>query len=372
MSFQIKEINPSTLQVSFSGRLDMDSVAKMWQPCLLAVTKYHPKQLSLEMKDVDYCDGAGAALIQTLQKQQIDTNGSCSIENLRSDFKNLLANESDQHAKLAAQSLATIKLNFTERLGHIGVNALDDLRDNIIFLGSLAYQLYFVLLRPKKIRWLDFYRTIEEVGPKALPIVALIGFLIGLISTFQAAPSFGQFGAQILMVNLVGLGLVREMGPLLTAVLLAGRTASAFAAEIGTMKINQEINALTTMGLNPIRFLIVPRILATMLITPLLEIFLIIFGLAGCYAVMAALGYSLDAFLNQLYQSIHTADYIGGLIKVFVFGWVIAGVGCLHGLKTSSDAQAVGRSTTQAVVSSIIMLVLVDGIFATLYYFLGI
>jgi phospholipid/cholesterol/gamma-HCH transport system permease protein len=162
------------------------------------------------------------------------------------------------------------------------------------------------------------------------------------------------------------------MGPLLTAVLIAGRTASSFAAEIGTMKINEEISALNTMGLDPVRFLVVPRILATMTVTVMLETFMILFGLIGCYVVMSTLGYTLHAVLNQLQQAIDIEDCLGGMVKVFVFGIVIAGVGCLHGLKTRFGAQAVGRSTTQAVVSSLIMLVIVDGIFAVIYYILGI
>ena len=158
----------------------------------------------------------------------------------------------------------------------------------------------------------------------------------------------------------------------MTAVILAGRTASSFAAEIGTMQINQEIDALKTMGLNPIQFLTIPRVIATTLMTPILSVFLILCGLLGCAIVMRTLGYPLDAFLNQLYEAIRIRDCIGGLIKVFAFGFVIASVGCLHGLKTKTGALSVGNSTTQAVVSSIIMMVIVDGIFALVYYILGI
>jgi len=371
MSFQIEKQSANTVKMNFSGRLDMDSVAKLWDDCLAAIQEQKPKHLILDLKAIDYCDAAGLALIQRLQKQQADNKGTFQVENLKADLQRLLTTEEGrQQVKIEPTSPAPQPL--IEKIGHVTLNIIEDFRDNISFLGNLAYQIYFIFLNPNKFRWLDFWRAIEEVGPKALPIITLIGFLIGLISTFQAAPSFRQFGAQILMINLVALGLVREMGPLLTAVLLAGRTASAFAAEIGTMKINQEISALRTMGLSPIRFLVLPRILATMLITPLLEIFLIIFGLLGCFFVMRTLGYSWHAFIHQVHLSIAPMDYIGGLIKVFVFGWVIAGIGCLHGLKTSFDALAVGRSTTQAVVSSLIMLVIVDGIFAVVYYVLRI
>jgi phospholipid/cholesterol/gamma-HCH transport system permease protein len=371
MNFRFEETAPETLTLFFVGRLDMDSVAKLWQPCLLAMQERKPKELILDLKGVDYCDGAGIALFQVLEKQQLKNNHAYSIVNLQPDLQRLLESVANQVDRLT-QHTPLPKENIPEHFGRMAFNIVGVVRENIIFLGVLAYHLLFTCFHFRKLRWHDFWRVFEDTGPKAFLIIALIGFLIGLISTFQAAPSFGQFGAQIFMVNLVGLGLVREMGPLLTAVLLAGRTASSFAAETGTMKINEELNALTTMGLNPVRFLIVPRILATMIITPLLEVFLIIFGLLGCYLVMTTLGYTFDAFRHQLYQSIVPMDFIGGLIKVFVFGWVIAGVGCLHGLKTRFGAQAVGTSTTQAVVSSLIMLVVVDGIFAVVYYVLGI
>lgn len=370
MSFRIEKSSHDTLEIVFSGKLDVDNVANIWQDCISLVIQKQPQLLNLNFKEVDYCDGAGIALIKTLQKQQSEHNHACVIQELESNFQKLLEYIENQPDKVEPEVLSHETLR--EQLGHMAVDIIKIFRDNVIFLGMLSYQLFFTLLNPKKIRWRDFLRITEDTGPEALPIIALIGFLIGLISTFQAAPSFADFGVQIYMVDLVGLGLVREMGPLLTAVLLSGRTASSFAAELGTMKINQEIDALKTMGLNPIRFLVVPRILATMLITPILEVFFIIFGLLGCLMVMLSLGYTTDAFFNRLYEAIVPVDYIGGLIKVFVFGLVIAGVGCLHGIKTRFGAQAVGRSTTQAVVSSLIMLVVVDGIFALVYYILGI
>lgn len=369
-SFHIETPAANVLQVFFSGRLDIDSVADFWSACMDAIAQRQPHSLLLDFKDVYYCDGAGVALIQALQKRQYEAKHGCEIANLKPDFRGLL--DYIEHQSGTAEQKVPYQETLPERVGHIAVNFLKIFRDNIIFIGSLSCQLFFTLLNPKKVRWCDFLRVTEETGPQALPIIALIGFLIGLISTFQAAPSFKQFGVQIYLVNLVGLGLVREMGPLLTTVLLAGRTASAFAAEISTMKINQEIDALKTMGLNPIRFLVIPRVLATMIIAPMLEAFFIIFGLLGCFIVMITLGYTKDIFVHQLHQAIDPIDYVGGMIKVFVFGLVVAGVGCLHGIKTRYGAQAVGRSTTQAVVSSLIMLVLVDGVFALIYYILDI
>jgi phospholipid/cholesterol/gamma-HCH transport system permease protein len=370
MSFTIEKLDARKSKITFSGRLDIDNVAGLWRPCLADLDKLAPQELIVDLKTVDYCDGSGIALLRTLHQRQLAKKYAFRIENFRDDFKKIFDHIEEQPNKVVTEDEAVASL--PEHVGHIAYNIFEDFKQNIVFLGSLAYQFGFVLFHPQKVRWRDFWRITEDTGPRAFLIVALIGFLIGLISTFQAAPSFGEFGAQIFMINLVGLGLVREMGPLLTAVLLAGRTASSFAAEIGTMKINQEIDALSTMGLNAVRFLVVPRILATMSVTVLLEAFLVFFGLLGCYAVMSTLGYTLDAFLHQLYQSVGTGDCIGGIAKVFVFGWVIAGVGCLNGLKTRFGAQAVGRATTEAVVSSLIMLVVVDGIFAVVYYVLDI
>ena len=162
------------------------------------------------------------------------------------------------------------------------------------------------------------------------------------------------------------------MGPLITAILLAGRTASSFAAEMGTMKINQEIDALTTMGIDPIKFLILPRIIAATLMTPLLNIFFIFFGMVGCGIVMHVLGYSFDLYIQQLKNIITIHAVVGSMIKATTFGMLIASIGCLHGLKTKFGASAVGKSTTNAVVAAIITIVVVDGIFAALFYALGI
>jgi len=369
-NFQIEQQGDNCWKIVFSGRLDMNSVANIWPACMDVVNKHRPSLLVLDFHSVDYCDGAGIALIQTLQNEQKNKQHTLRIENLLPDFQNVLTHIEEIATKEQQKTLDY--QNIPEQIGQITVDFLKVFYQNIAFLGAVTYQLFYALTHPKKIRWRDLWRIMDETGPQALPIIALIGFLLGLISTFQAEPSFKQFGMQIYLIRLVCLGLVREMGPLLTAVLLAGRTASSFAAEIGTMKINQELDALKTMNLDPIRFLVVPRILATMIITPILEIFFIIFGLLGNLVVMLSLGYSTDVFFSQINQGILPGDYLGGLVKVFVFGLVIAGVGCLHGIKTSFGAQAVGRSTTQAVVSSLIMLVVVDGIFALIYYVLKI
>jgi len=181
-----------------------------------------------------------------------------------------------------------------------------------------------------------------------------------------------RFGADIFVANLVALTIFRELGPLLTAILLAGRTGSAFAAELGTMKINEEVDALTTMGLQPVRFLVVTRVVATVAVTPLLTIFANIFGLVGGAVVMLYMGFPLVAYVNQVNMAAKSGDFLGGIFKALVFGLLVAAVGCLRGLETRTGASGVGASTTNAVVSGIVLIILVDGLFAVVYFTLGI
>jgi phospholipid/cholesterol/gamma-HCH transport system permease protein len=214
----------------------------------------------------------------------------------------------------------------------------------------------------------EWWDIVEKAGSNALPIVALISFLMGMIMAFQAAMPMRQFGVDIFVVNLVALTMTRELGPIMTAIVLAGRSGSAFAAEIGTMKVNEEVAALTTMGLSPARFLAVPRVLAGVAVTPVLTIYSMAIGVAGGIFVMIVLGFPLSTLMHQLSGSLEVDDVLAGLIKSFFFGAVVAGVGCLRGLQTGAGAAAVGDSTTRAVVTSIFLIVLIDAVFAVVYY----
>ena len=224
----------------------------------------------------------------------------------------------------------------------------------------------------RKLRWADWLLAVETTGVNALPIIALIGFLIGLILAFQSAIPLKRFGAEVLVSDLVAISLIKELGPLMTAIILAGRSGSAFAAELGTMKVNDEISALTTMGLSPLQFLVLPRLLAAVTVTPLLTLFTNFFGLVGGAVVVSALDIPLVTYYRQVTHAIHLSDLLGGLFKSLAFGVLVAGIGCLRGLQTQSGAVAVGRSTTQSVVSGLIMIIAADGAFSVLYYYLGI
>ena len=202
--------------------------------------------------------------------------------------------------------------------------------------------------------------------------MALISFLLGVILAFDAAVPMRRFGAELFVADLVGLAIVRELGPLMTAILLAGRSGAAFAAEIGTMKVNEELNALTTMGLDPVRFLVVTRIVAAVLMVPLLSFFADLIGVLAGGITMLSFNIPFVTYVHEVASSVDITDVLAGLIKTPVFAILIAGIGCLRGLQTQTGASAVGISTTRAVVSGIVLLVAVDGIFAVIYYILDI
>jgi len=190
--------------------------------------------------------------------------------------------------------------------------------------------------------------------------------------SFQSAIPMQRFGAEIFVANLVSMSLFRELGPLMTAVIIAGRTASSFAAEIGTMKVSEEIDAIKTMGLSPLEFLVIPRLIAAIIISPMLTTFFNLAGLIGSAVVMMSFQYPFITFVNQVLSAVKNLDMLGGLFKATVFGSVIAAIGCYHGLNTSTGASSVGEATTRSVVNGIISIAILDGIFSVLFYYLGI
>jgi phospholipid/cholesterol/gamma-HCH transport system permease protein len=249
---------------------------------------------------------------------------------------------------------------------------MEEFHAQVSFTGELFVKLLGLLVHPGRLRWGDLFLVAEKAGADGVGITALMGFLIGVILAFQSAIAMGKFGADIYVADLVTIVLFRELGPLITAFILASRSSSAFAAELGTMKVNEEIDALTTMGIDPVQFLVFPRMLAGVAVLPVLTLFNILLGLLGCALVMVAIGFTPQIVFEEIHEAANLTDLLGGLVKTLVFGALVAGIGCLRGLRTGTGASAVGDSTTRAVVSSIIAIVVADGVFAVVYYFLNI
>ncbi len=362
-----------TTTFCLSGRLDARGIARVWQQACLAIGRVKSPTLVINLEKVDYLDMAGAAFIfhlKTLEKNR--TQGPLpQIIGLKPEYAPLLSlaekTDIDSDFKNPAPPHS-----FVEQTGKNSWDILSDARIFIGFIGEITWAMITSLKNPGRIRWAETLVIAERAGVDALPIVALISFIVGLVMAFQAAIPMKMFGAEIYVANLIGIATVRELGPLMTAIVLAGRSASAFAAEIGTMKINEELDALTVMGMDPVKFLILPRVIASTLITPLLTIFANLVGIAGGAVVIVSLGYPPIAYYNQVVNFVTWQDFTGGIVKCFVFGILIAATGCIRGYQTARGPAAVGEATTRAVVSSIILIAVFDGIFSIIYYYMGV
>jgi phospholipid/cholesterol/gamma-HCH transport system permease protein len=238
------------------------------------------------------------------------------------------------------------------------------------FLSLMADTLYWSVRRfagSGPWRRGQFVREAIAIGNEGLPIIAVVALLVGLVTAFQAADQLRQFGASIFIANLVGLGVLREMGPLITAILVAGRSGSAIAAELGTMAVEEEIDALRVMGIDPIPYLVVPKACAMVVAVPTLTVLADAFGVLGGYAIAVLyLDLAPDAFISQFIASVGPGDVLTGMIKSVLFAVVIVVVGCHFGLRLRGGAEDVGRAATNAVVASLFLIILVDGVYVTL------
>jgi phospholipid/cholesterol/gamma-HCH transport system permease protein len=258
------------------------------------------------------------------------------------------------------------------RIGSRAIGAATAVRVGLAFLGESLVALGALVRGRARFRVSDLLLVIQECGPRALGIVSLISFLIGLILAFVGAVQLQQFGASIFVANLVAIAMTREIGCIMTAIVMSGRTGAAFAAQLGTMNTNQEIDALETMGISPMEFLVLPRMLALIAMMPLLTVYADLVGILGGAVVgIGMLGLSPTEYFEQTRAAVKVSDFLIGLTKSSVFGIVVALAGCLRGMQSGRSAAAVGLAATAAVVTSIVWLIVLDGIFAVILNVLG-
>ena len=261
-------------------------------------------------------------------------------------------------------------------LADVGSEALEFFRsvaDILRFVGGVSVSLGRMLTGRARYRVSDLLLVVQQVGAQALPIVSLISVLVGIILAFIGAVQLEQFGADIFIANLVGLGMVRDMGAMMTAVIMAGRTGAAYAAELGTMTVNDEIDALRTMGISPIDFLVLPRILALILMMPLLTLYADIMGiLGGALVGITLFDIGTYEYFRQTRSAIDLLDVFGGLFKGLVYGAIVAVSGCLRGIECGRSSAAVGVATTSAVVTGIVFIVVACAVLTVLYDVLNI
>jgi phospholipid/cholesterol/gamma-HCH transport system permease protein len=265
---------------------------------------------------------------------------------------------------------------FVDGVADIGRATEDTARetlDLIAFFGAVIETFGRLIIHPRRLRWISVIHHIEQTGLNALPIVGMISFLVGVVLAFQGADQLARFGAQVFTINMVGISVLREMGILLTAIVVAGRSGSAFTAEIGAMQVNEEVDALRVIGLDPMEVLVAPRILALVIALPLLTFFADMMGLLGG-GVMSVL--LVDVSFGQYWRLLNNAvsfnTFAIGMVKAPVFAFLIALVGCFEGLRVTGSAESVGRLTTRAVVEGIFLVIIFDALFSILFSYLGI
>lgn len=333
--------------------------------------EYNPHRLTVDFSRVEYFDSSGALFVSQLQDETQARSIPFMVTNITDQQKQMLSLV-DREA-LRAPSLATRErpLNFVEQIGNATTDILRDIYEVILFWGELAYEIGFSILHPRQIRWNDVVAYMKKVGVDGLPIVALISFLLGLIMAFMSALQLKQFGANIYVASLVAVAMVRELGPIITAIIVAGRSGSAFAAEIGTMRVNEEVDALVTMGFNPTRFLAIPKVFASMFVFPILTGFSSIFAVAGGLVVgVLNLDLTFYTYVQQTMRAIGLFDVVSGLFKSVVFAAFIAAIGCQRGFKVRGGAEAVGNATTSSVVSAIFLIIVIDSTFAIVLHYI--
>lgn len=365
------EFGPSGFaRLVLRGRLNAQTATACWSELEQRLRGAKLQKLEVDAEGLEFCDGGGLALLRYLSMGLMTPEAIVSVHGLSTELEQLFHGFTldDYNALRPSSSVKCHPL--PEEVGSGVRQAASDLREQVEFLGSVARNLLPTLADRRRMRWTEIGRVFETAGANAVPIVSLVSILVGLIIAFESTQTLAKFGAQIYVVNMIGIIMVRELGPLLAAVLLAGRSGSAFAAEIGTMKINEELDALQTFGLDPIRFLVVQRILGAILLMPLLAIYATFLGVTGGILVAFGLGFPWALIFHQLAISIRLSDIAFGLTKGVAFGAIVSAVGCLRGLQTQEGPSAVGVSTTRAVVTSIVLIVIADAVFSVLFYVL--
>jgi phospholipid/cholesterol/gamma-HCH transport system permease protein len=342
--------------VHFSGPVSALAIGGIWNQAIKTARKF--PVLIIDISDVTALDTSGAALLLAMEK---NTTGTMTIRGAEPRETALL----DQ-MRTALNAAKPVKSKPAPK-----PDIFDVTKTRITFFGATILSLTTLPAKLRFLRGANFLAIADRAGLQALPLVLMLGFLIGMILAFQSAIPMRQFGADLYVADLVALSLFRELGPLLVAVILSGRTGSAFAAELGTMKVNEEIDALTTMGIDPETMLVLPRIAAAVMIMPMLVIAMDTAGLIGMGVVLGILGFPPTTVANEITFSSGPSDLLLGLAKGAVFAAAIALIGCRAGLTTGNGPQAVGQAATSAVVGGIVATVILDGLFAIVFYRLG-
>lgn len=333
-----------------------------------------PQSIDFDLSELTSLDSAGAWLLARLARECRSAGTAVELTGINPKMQDLLQRVIDAAPDEIAPTPPRRRLSdWIAQIGKAVCDIWDQTLDLLAFFGALSLVTLRCIFRPRHLRFNSIVSHIEQTGLNAMPIVGLISFLVGVVLAYQGADQLARFGAQIFTVNMVGISVLREMGILLTAIVVAGRSGSAFTAQIGTMKVNEEVDAMETMGLDPVEVLVLPRVLALVISLPLLTFFADVMGLLGGGLMCVILvDMSFHQYLQLLRQAISVSAFFVGMIKAPVFAILISLIGCFEGMRVSGSAESVGRLTTKSVVEGIFLVIVFDAFFSILFSMLGI
>ena len=352
----------------FAGELRFDQAAALWAEVERLLAERPPSEvLNLDVSQVDRIEGGAMALL-------VDLRARHHARGIRSEIVGA-SGQVEQMLELYRGDLPPaprprpVSPALLEQIGRGTIAVFDEVRQVLGFIGTTVLEALAIVRAPRTANWREVLPIMSRSGADAVPIVLVTTFLLGFVLAFQSAAQLKQFGANIYVADLVALSVTRELGPLMTAIVVCGRSGAAFAAELGSMRVSEEIDALRTLGFAPMRFLVFPRLLALIAVVPLLTLLSdVVAVLGGMVVAITSLDLTLTSFLNETRAAVRPWDVTQGLIKSLVFATAIALISCQQGLATSGGAEGVGRRTTASVVSILFSLILIDALFAVVFH----
>jgi len=366
-------ISPDILSVSLTGSWVLDQplpeVTELEQALQSTISC---KEILFNTRSLEKWDSGLLVFLVKVRDLAEVRKINLNLEGLPDGARRLLLLTSAVPKREGAEKIKT-RESFLERMGGFAVEFVDTFKDLLYFIGDATVALGRFIVGRATFRFSDLLLTIQECGAGALPVVTLISILIGLILAFVGAVQLALFGAQIYVADLVAIAMLREMGAMMTGIIMAGRTGAAFAAQLGTMQVNEEIDALKTLGLQPMEFLVLPRMLALILMMPLLCVYADLLGIIGGAIVgIGVFDITVVQYFEQTSGMMGLSHFLLGVFKSVIFGIIIALVGCQRGMECGRSAMAVGYAATSAVVTSIVLIITIDGLFAVITNVLGI
>jgi phospholipid/cholesterol/gamma-HCH transport system permease protein len=367
-SFTVEHVtgDAASSGLRLAGRFSFADAGAVWSELRVHVdAAVRGASLDFQMGDVERVDGGIMALLAHLRAELQQRGVKSEFQGAPAPIQEIIhLYRGDVKVGRRKKRRAQGTL---DQIGKATMATILEVQLVLAFLGSMVISGVGLIRSPQSANWKELTPTMERTGADAVPIILLVNFLVGLVMAFQASVQLKQFGANIFVADLIGISMTRELGPLMTAIVICGRSGAAFAAELGSMKVNEEIDALRTMGFGSMRFLVLPRTLALMLVMPILTLLADLVGIIGGLIVgLSSLDLTITVYFTETQKAVKVWDVYSGLIKSMLFALAIALISCQQGLATTGGAEGVGRRTTSAVVTTLFTLIMIDAIYTVL------